>query len=267
MRKDGRLRYYASRDFVVVVTTPLATIKICRISFGKDGSIYVSFPYCREKTGILNRLEKEGPGPQTIQLGIGGTKVSTDVKFSHHTSGLARFSKTGSVTEAPRNHSFPLDGPIGHVFDLHVYWLGGFDVLDRKRLRKKDLYIGFGCEQHPEAVHINAQWRRRKDIVRNAVPPNGEVPPTTQVQHRASGNRHGAHFLGQPPGYPLTDHVLMLSGGPIPRPTGADRAGMVFLGGWNPHEKTESESPTAKFGLVFMYPAGDSPPSEPDESE
>ena len=242
---------------MIVLGTPLATFKICRISFGKDGSIYVSFPYCKEKTGILNELQPpEGAtGPITYDLGQGGKRVSTDTKFSHHRSGIVQFSKTGSVRDAPRRKSFPLDGPIGHVFDLYVYWPAGFDLLEKPK--KNDLHLAFRFrDRHPVAVHINAQWRRKVDILANTDPPDGRVNPQTEVMHRKSGLASRVFFLGQPKGYPLRDHLLMISGGEIEPPTGADRPGMVFIGGWNTHEEVGGSSNPRKDALVFMYPAG-----------
>lgn len=98
---DGRLSYFAARNTVLIVQTPLGTVKICRLAFGRDGSIYVSFPYCREKAGILNAINRSTVGLETIDLGEGGVRVSTDVKFSHHASGVVQFSKTGEVTVSP----------------------------------------------------------------------------------------------------------------------------------------------------------------------
>ncbi len=260
VESDGRLSYYAARECVIVLITPLAKFKVCRINFGKDGSIYVSFPYCKEKSGILSELQPPdgATGPITYNLDCGGMRVSTDTKFSHHRSGAVQFSKTGFFRKAPRRQSFPLDGPIGHVFDLNVYWPAGFDLLEKPK--KKDLHLAFGFrDRHPVAVLINAQWRRKADILANTDPPHGKVSPSTEVTHRESGLVRRVHFLGQPQGYPLRDHLLMITGGEVQLPTGADRTGMVFVGGWNTHEDVGDSSTPRKDALVFMYPAGGRP--------
>jgi hypothetical protein len=260
--RDGRLSFFRSEQIVLVVHTQAAAYKICRLSFGADGSIYVSFPYCREKKGILNFIERKGPGPQTIDLSAGGRPVSTDVKFSHHTSGIVQLGKTNVLHDGPRRTSFRLDGPIGFLFDLHVFRPDGFDGFQQPR--RKDLALGFHfAEGIPSAVHINAQWRRRRDILANARPAGGSVAATTTVMHRASGRIHPVYFVGQPARSPLQQHVIMLSGGAVPLPAGADRSGMVFLGGWNPHESTPDGNSVASHGLVFMYPAG--PPEDTPE--
>ena len=247
---EGRFNYFAAQDTVILLQTPLATFKICRLSFGSDGSIYVMFPYCKEKTGILNKVARPGGPSESIthNLGTGGKLVPTDVKFSHHRSGVAQFSKTREVEDAPRHNSFPLDGPIGHVFDLHIFWPSGFDLLEKPK--KRDLHLAFGVQdRHPAAFLVAGQWRRKQDLLNNTDPPNGIIEPTATVTHRKTGLPTNVYFLGQPEGYPLRDHVLMLSGGEIPLPTGAEETGMVFMGGWN----SERE------GLVFMYPGSGRP--------
>ena len=259
---EGRLSYFAAKDTVLCLVTPLGEFKICRIRFGRDGSIYVSFPYCREKHGILNTVDRVAGVSQAINLSVGGKRVRADVKFSHHTSGIAQFSKTSSwLRSGPRNQSFRLDGPIGHLFDLHLFWPAGFDLLKKKR--KKDLYLALGLSENRPAFLFTAQWRRKSDILANTRPPDGTVPPTTEVQHRESGHKGVVYFLGQPGGYPLDDHLLMISGGPIDLPDGTDRTGMVFMGGWDHHAEGEAVSGATR-GLVFMYPSGGVPEAESD---
>ena len=61
IEQDGRLRLFAAAEAVIVVRTPLAMFKIARISFGKrDGSIYLQFPYLKEKEGILAARGRKG---------------------------------------------------------------------------------------------------------------------------------------------------------------------------------------------------------------
>ena len=259
IEQDGPLLYFAAKEAVLAVRTPLATWKIARVSFGRDGSVYVQFPYLRRKSGILSELDVDPSitGPVTYDLKAKGVRVSTDVKFSHHTLGLVAFSKTGHVSHAPRRQSFRLDGPIGHVFQLHVNWLSGFKLLDSPK--KGIAYLGFDFpDRHPSSVLIRAEWRRKRDIAGNIFPPGGQSGPATQVMKRAGGSPFSVYFLGQPKSYPLQDHLLMIAGGSIPLPSGADRPGMIFLGGWSPHEGQPDPS-RKNMGncLAFLYPVAE----------
>ncbi|MEK9502276.1 hypothetical protein [Gaopeijia maritima] len=222
-------------------------------SFGRDGSIYVQFPYLKFKSGILNELHvPHERSPVTYHLGEGGTEVPTDVKFSHHFSGEVRFSKTGYVQQAPRRTSFRLDGPIGHVFQLDCFWLSGFDAYDKPS--KGSVHLGFDFpSRHATCFQIRGEWRRKSSIVENAYPVGGLVDFGTQIAHRKSGLRSTAYFIGQPEGYACQDHVLMITGAERSIPRGSDGPGMVFLGGWGPRGQAAD---SAAGCLAFLYPAG-----------
>ena len=255
--QESRLRYFATSETVIVMRTPIATFKVARVTFGKDGSIYVQFPYCIEKTGIVAELSTASatPAERTYRLGDVGEFVDTDVKFSHHLSGIAQFSKGGLHAKLPRRQSFPLDGPIGHLFRLQVMWLDRFEVL--KNPKNGVAYLGFDFpEEHPTSVVVLGEWRRKVDIVNNIDDPKGIAGPATQIQERATGAIRSVYFVGQPASLPLRDHVLMISGGAVDLPQGAQRSGMVFLGGWDPHEvKHTGAVGPASDCLTFMYPA------------
>src|SRR4051812_42730817 len=96
LERDGQLAFHSASDFVLLLTSRGEARKIARISFGRDGSIYFQFPYCTKKEGWIGELPASAPGTQvTYRLADHGNFVGTDVKFSHHRSGVALFSKTG----------------------------------------------------------------------------------------------------------------------------------------------------------------------------
>ena len=257
-RQLGRLRCFAARDPVFFVRNRNLFYKLCRISFGSDGSIYEQFPYLEtSKSGILAEavVDVASFGPVTYDLGANGVTVSTDVKFSHHTSGIVQFSQTGKIDYAPRRQSFPLNGPIGHVFKIHAYRLWGSTELTKTK--KGVLHLGFNFHDAPAtAAYIRAEWRRRKDIIKNISVPWGTAGPEAKVYNRKTREHMKAFFLGQPDELPLQDHVLVITGGSEPLPNGLDTPGMVFLGGWDQHER-KPEDPIEPLGtcLAFLYPA------------
>ena len=119
------------------------------------------------------------------------------MKFSHHTSGLARFSKAGLEDRTPARASFPLTGPIGHVFQLHVYHLKGFKKF--KVPKKGLLHLGFEFPQSiPQGLLIRGEWRRKKDIIRNIHLPWGTAGPEADLFSRVTKSKAAGYFVPPP---------------------------------------------------------------------
>lgn len=260
---EGRLRFYRCDKAVILAKTPMGAHKIARITFGKDGSIYVQFPYLDKKDGVIAELpvDPDVEGPVTYRLGDLGTRVATDVKFSHHASGEVRFSKTGHRITAPTRQSFPLDGPIGRVFELSLFDLTGF--AEFSTTKKNTAYLGFNFPDGADGLVLRAQWRRKADIVANIHPPGQMAGPATTAVHRRTGIEEAIYFFGAPLDRPNQDHVLVITSAPVEPAKGADRPSMVFLGGWDPHEQAPGEEPR-RLGncLAFLYPI-DVPEQQP----
>lgn len=115
LEKYRQLVFHSTADVVLLARLGRIIYKTARISFGRDGSIYVQFPYCNEKEGWIGELKipPDQAQPVTYSLRQNGRFVDTDVKFSHHRSGIALFSKSGHELPQMRRQSFPLNGPIG----------------------------------------------------------------------------------------------------------------------------------------------------------
>ena len=147
---EGNLSYYCAQSTVVSVRTSLAELKLCRIRFGSDGSIYVPFPYLKRKRGVLSEIIDQPPpeGPFTYDLGKKGVVVDYDAKFSHHTSGVVRFSRTGATDAWPRRKSFPLGSEIGRVFQVQVDGLSGLEWVTKIQAKELPLVFSFPYD-HP----------------------------------------------------------------------------------------------------------------------
>ncbi len=252
---EGRLRFWTAPSTTVLATTPFGAFKLFKIMFGGDGSIYVPFPYLETKRGVLSEADPATePDPKTLQLRRNGLVVDYDVKFSHHTSGIVQFSKSGQAALLPRRKSFPLNGPIGRLFDFRIYWLRGFTNVTRTE-RRRDFNLSFTYSNgHPTSLRVWAEWRRKAAITDNidpAEPAGTIVGPAPVTVSRATGYEQRAILLGQPSTSPLQEHVMMIFAEEIPMATGADSSTAIFLGGWDPHEE---KSPDTARMLVFMYP-------------
>lgn len=62
-------------------------------------------------------------------------------------------------------------------------------------------------------------------------------------------------LVGQPLGYPLQDHVLVVNVGAVKTAAGVDRPTLIFFGGWDQHDRTKDPRHGEGY-LTFMCPDG-----------
>ncbi len=72
------------------------------------------------------------------------------------------------------------------------------------------------------------------------------------LPRRRDGGPLKVTLLGQPSGFALQDHVLALNLGVPPSVATVDRPTMIFMGGWDSPETTNTSTGTGC--LAFMYP-------------
>jgi hypothetical protein len=254
---EDPLRFHSAEKMTVIANTPRGAFHLLKIVFSKnDGSVMVSFPYHGEKRGLLSEVDPAiEPDPKTVNLKRNGVVVDYDVKCSFHRTGWVVFSKTGETCTLPRRFGFPLDGAMGRLFELRAYGLQGLLPADLST-PTKDYRVLVRFPLVPRSIILTGMWQRKRDI---AVSMRGStIGPHCDRVSRADGSSGPVCLVGQPRGFPLRDHVIVLGHGEIPEAAGADSPGMVFIGGWDAHEGTNPA--TAKF-LSFMYPYfGDAPP-------
>lgn len=143
-RSYKNLRYVAAARVTVTVGAYDAEYQICQITFSQgDGSIFVSFPYLREQPGLLSiaTFPEDQTGSVTLSYGAEARSTSHLVKYSHHPDGLALFSQDGKIRSEVRRRSFRLHGPLGHLFQLHVYWPSGYTPFIRRARRSDRVYV------------------------------------------------------------------------------------------------------------------------------
>ncbi|MFQ5992980.1 MAG: hypothetical protein ACE5NA_11140 [Nitrospiraceae bacterium] len=178
------------------------------------------------------------------------------VKLSHHPHGRVHFSQTGKVKTEIIRPSFRLADSIGEVFELHIYHAAGFEALDLAMRKTDRVYLRYVFKGAlPAALTITAEWRRKAAVQANTDPPNGIVPPVTSVKHRKTGVESLVTLFGQPPGWPLRDHVLMLSCHATTSLKNIERPTMILMGGWDPAEVSEVGQEVKQTGcLLWLYP-------------
>jgi hypothetical protein len=122
-----KVEAFRSERIIVTLQIGSKRHKIFQLFFGRDRSLYVSFPYFRHRTGILAAATIPANGQTTSQvnLQIGGKIASHLVKYSHHPDGRAHFSQDGRVRTEIKRQSVALDQQWGHIFTVQVQGIEG----------------------------------------------------------------------------------------------------------------------------------------------
>ena len=175
--------------------------------------------------------------------------------------GRVHFSQDRKVrTEIRRHADFRLDGPIGKLFQLHAFFpAGGFLPLDASNMREGRPHLVFNYPKEiPSAVRIAAEWRRKTDVASWGDPPGTPLGPKARLQSKVTGGRGGAYFFGQPDGYPLQEHLLVITCDRVDAPTGVEKPMIIFTGGADADEvkRTGDVAPPSEY-LAAMYPVAD----------
>lgn len=77
---------FRSERIVLTVKRGQSRNNVVQIIFGRDGSLFVNFPYFRHRTGILAAAAIPGNGRRTSEVNfqVGGKIASHLVKYAHH---------------------------------------------------------------------------------------------------------------------------------------------------------------------------------------
>lgn len=229
--------------------------KVFQVFFGRDGSLFVSFPYFRHRTGILAAATIPATGSVTSQvnLEVGGKIASHLVKYSHHPDGRAHFSQTGKVFTAIKRQSIALDTQHGHIFSVLAQGFNAFDAVHPVRdagVSPKRAVIQFSVEES-EAVKFVGRWFDVSTMLFSG--PATSVGPLLPIADQ-QGNQRMACLLASP--YANAKHVLALTCEPIPV-LGPEPEMLLFYGGYDPSDIMLDPRKEAGF-LAFLYPASDS---------
>jgi hypothetical protein len=151
-----------SERVVCVIRMSGLRVKAFQTMFGKDGSLFITFPYFRHRTGLLSAsaIPATGQRQSDVNLEHGGKVTSHRVKYSHHQDGRAHFSQDGKIFTSIKRQSIPLEKQDGHIFSLLIQGLSGLDAADPVKdatTSTKRAVIEFTMES-TEAVKIVGRW-------------------------------------------------------------------------------------------------------------
>lgn len=234
--------------------------KILQIMFGKDGSLYVNFPYFKHKEGLtsLVRVPANITYPTDVELNPGGKATTHLVKYSHHPDGRAHFSQDGRVLSTVRKQSVPLTEADEHLFTIKLQGLDEFETVKptetkNRSTKRKTVNLRFHNIQ-PEAFKILGWWSSRANLV-------GRIKLSAKSFIYECMSRDGKHrsfgvLLANPYKIHNAEFFLMLNFVPIPKFDNQRNASLNFLGGFDRPEIVDDVSKETTF-LSFTYPVTD----------
>jgi hypothetical protein len=250
----GNIDAIRSERAVCTITADDLRVKAFQIVFGTDGSLFVTFPYFKHRTGILSisKIPATGTRESQVSLELGGKVTSHLVKYSHHTDGQAHFSQTGKIITAIKRQSIALDKQHGHIFSLLIQGLRALDaahpVKDAVTSSKRAI-VDFAVES-PDALKFAGHWLDVNKMRFNS--PTPTIGPTLLTTD-PDGIQRNACMLASPNA--SARHVLAISCEAIPK-LGPDPEMFLFYGGFDPAEIMKDTAKEAGFH-AFLYPVSE----------
>jgi hypothetical protein len=252
--RAGNIAAFRSERVVCVVKAGEVMAKAFQVVFAVDGSLFITFPYFRHRTGILSSSSIPATGTRQTEVNLerGGKVTSHLVKYSHHTDGRAHFSQTGKIVTAIKRQSIALDKQHGHIFSLLIQGLHALDAADPLKdvgASPKRTVVNFEVEP-PEAVKFVGRWFDVNEM--RFSNPTPTIGPTLLTLD-ADGAQTNACLFASP--HANAKHVLAVTCQVIPKLGPAPEV-FMFYGGFDPSEIMTDPTKEAGF-LAFLYPLSD----------
>jgi len=247
-----------SQRMVVTIQSCGSRHKVLQIFFGRDGSLFVNFPYFQHRTGVLAATAiPSGQTTAEVNLEFGGRVASHLVKYSHHPDGRAHFSQDGKVRTEVKRQSIPLDSQRGHIFSVLIQGLAAFTRVDSAKdvgvsPQRAIIEFDMGVVEL-EALKVVGRWHPIREMRIGGILPAklGPIVPVMQPD----GRSQNALLIASP--YPNPEHTLVLTCEAIPRLSSGPEA-LVFYGGFDARAVMTDTSKKAGF-LAFIYPTENAP--------
>ncbi len=228
-----------------------------QINFGTDGSIYINFPYFKHSQGIASKvlMPKGQSYYKSLSITDNAKVTSHLIKYSHHSSGEALFSKTNKVQTVIRKHSVPLKELGGHFFTISLQGLDGFEVGNEKKYdhhwSPKKSVVQFNYEEEkPEALRFVGVWQPYAEFGKDLVLPIGQSSYGPQFKYADAGG----FVLSPDKSNPLYGHILVLRVHVIAKLNPDAETILSFIGGFDKKDTILDTSNDSSF-LSLLYPA------------
>ena len=259
MSKTIGLVVIQSKRHIITITSGGVRYKLFQICFNSKGDIYVDFPYYKSSDGIVGRAEL-APASNSVTLNPDCAKITSHrVKYAHHVSGEAHFSKTGKVRPLIKNTTPNLKDFSGHLFTVMLQGIENFDIASSEKYNARwtpNLSISnFDIsELEFESLKFVAIWDSMEELGKSIKVPTGRDRIGPQYAYK---DKQGVLFQGMlfGPEKPtaLGNKILCLGLTAIPKISKTMGTSLTFLGGFKSSIRESDPSKNYSF-LAFIYP-------------
>lgn len=252
----AEIKRFQAERFVFAVQGKNNRYKIFQVFFGKDGSLYISFPYFDINEGLVTILTLPPILTESnISLEPGGKVTSQNVKYAHHPDGEVHFSQTGKVRTSIKKKSLPLANTEGHIFSLQFQGLSHFDTIpphkDEQLPKLKRTVLTFRFNKtNPEALKIVGRWYEAKNLMNEA---KGNTHGPVAFAQKPNGKITPVFLIGPPKGWLMDRYVLLVSCEETPLLDKKREPMLNFIAGFDPPYKANDLSQMTQF-LCASYP-------------
>jgi len=225
--------------------------KVCQIHFTNKGTLFVTFPYHEDASGVAARVKVVPGKTQYPLIDEVARTTSHKIKYSHPLDGAAHFSGDGKIfTEIWAEAAPALRGEVGHIFTLHLRGPDRFaEVSGNRELDDPSFHIfEFQSNEAPTCRLVGRFMPIPSQV-------NIDEPGKSVVPARFSdGTLVDLMVLAPPAGNPLDGHAVFLQCIPEDPLTRETDFHLSFQGGFGYGLADPSVESSM---LVLNYPATD----------
>jgi hypothetical protein len=245
-----------SEKFVIAVEAPSGKFKLFQIVCGRDGSIFVPFPYYKHSSAQLTERTLNGGQKYPSDLNVAGPLTMHHVKYTHHMDGEAHFSQHGKILTKIRRRANSLQAYSGHLFTVQLQGLSDFEQVKDGDLHKSGRLLVCGrLPSEPASLKLVAHVYSAAELAQRMVSRDDSGPWIRTVRDQ---KEYAAALLAVGDNANPTARILTLSFEDIPTVFLNQPSGFCFLGGFDAPETAFDHTQDTSF-LVLLSPAGDDP--------
>jgi hypothetical protein len=246
------LHVLKSEKFVIAVETPSGKFKLFQILCGRDGSLFVPFPYYKHSSAQLSEETMEGRRKYPSDLSVTGPLTMHRVKYTHHADGEAHFSQDGKILTKIRRRANSLPAYSGHIFTVQLQGLSDFQPLKERDLTKSGRQVvGMRLPSEPASLKLVAHLYSAAELVKRMPFPADSGPWIPVIRDQKT---YAAALLAVGDNANPTSRILTLSFEEIPAVFPNQSSGFSFIGGFDAPATAFDHNKDTSF-LVLLSPA------------
>jgi hypothetical protein len=247
---------FRNDKFIIAVETPAGKFKLFQILCGRDGSIFVPFPYYKHSSAQLSEETMEGGRKFPSDLSVTGPLTMHRVKYTHHVDGEAHFSQDGKILTKIRRRANSLPSHGGHIFTVQLQGLDDFQRVKDSDLTKKDrVVVCMRLDADPTSLKLVAHLYQVSELAQRMWSPADCGPWIRVVRDQRI---YAAAILAVGDNASPMSRLLMLSFEVVPSVFPNQPSGFSFIGAFDAPETALDHTKDTSF-LVLISPAANLP--------